>query len=217
MSALNKLQNHLKQGHLYRRSDLEQYSNAVDRHIKQLRDKGVLKKLSGGLYHYPRKTKFGMAAPSDTELVKGFLNDDRFLLLSPSHYNALGLGTTQLYNETVVYNHKRHGTFKVGSRTFKFVRKNHFPKYLSKEFLLIDLVNNEKHLNESSDIIRKAKQLAKSLDQKKLETLLKELDWKHANLVLNDVVNRNNQELHYNHNFKASFQSHVLDHEVYVA
>ena len=114
MSALQTLENQLTPGRLYRRSDLEPYSNAVDRHLNQLQNNGVLKKLSGGLYHYPRKTKFGEAPPSDDELVGGFLKDDRFLLFSQNLYNSLGLGTTQLYNETLVYNHKRHGTFKVG-------------------------------------------------------------------------------------------------------
>jgi hypothetical protein len=35
----------------------------------------------------------------------------RFLLTSPNAYNTLGVGTTQLYDKTVVYNHKRHGHF----------------------------------------------------------------------------------------------------------
>lgn len=188
MHALKTFQNQLTEGCLYRRADLKKHSNAVDRHLKQLQAKGVLKKLSGGLYHYPKLTKFGSAPPSDKELVKSFLKDDRFLLFSPNAYNSLGLGMTQLHNETVVYNHKRHGVFKVGGRTFKFVRKSHFPPLLSKEFLLIDLVNNEKYLTEGSDIIKKAKQLAETLNREKLTHLLKELDWKHANLVLADYA-----------------------------
>jgi hypothetical protein len=196
MSALKSLQNHLKPGHLYRRSDLEKHSNAVDRHLKQLQTKGVLKKLSGGLYHYPRMTKFGEAPPADKELVRSFLKDNRFLLFSPNAYNSLGLGTTQLYNETVVYNHKRHGIFKVGGRTFRFIRKNHFPPTLSKEFLLIDLVNKEKHLQESSEVFEKAKALAKKLNQQKLKALLIELDWKHAKLVLSDIPVQHDEKLH---------------------
>lgn len=33
---------------------------------------------------------------------------------------------TQLYNETVVYKHKRHGQFKLDGRTFRFAMKPHF-------------------------------------------------------------------------------------------
>ncbi len=36
------------------------------------------------------------------------------LLASPNAYNSLGVGTTQLYDKTVVYNHKRHGEFHAG-------------------------------------------------------------------------------------------------------
>jgi hypothetical protein len=30
------------------------------------------------------------------------------------------VGTTQLYDKTVVYNHKRHGNFSLGGRKFDF-------------------------------------------------------------------------------------------------
>jgi hypothetical protein len=74
--------------------------------------------------------------------VAGFLKDHRFLLASPNAYNALGVGTTQLYDKTVVYNHKRHGQFSLGGRTFDFRQKPSLPKKLTREFLLVDLANN---------------------------------------------------------------------------
>jgi hypothetical protein len=54
----------------------------------------------------PRKIRFGDAAE---KLIEAFLKDDRFLMVSPNDYNSLGVGTTQLYNEPVVYNRNRHG------------------------------------------------------------------------------------------------------------
>jgi hypothetical protein len=48
------------------------------------------------------------------KLVASFLRDDRFLLVSPNAYNILGVGTTQLHNTPVVYNHQRHGRFNLG-------------------------------------------------------------------------------------------------------
>lgn len=80
---------------------------------------------------------------------------DRFLLASPNTYNSLRLGTTQLYDKTVVYNHKRHGDFQLGSRTFVFRVKPRFPKSLTKEFLLVDLVNNLDQLAEPRDKVLK--------------------------------------------------------------
>ncbi|CDM61897.1 MULTISPECIES: hypothetical protein [Rhizobium] len=60
----------------------------------------------------------------------------------------MGVGATQLYIKTVVYNHKRHGNFTLGGREFEFRKKPAFPKTLTKEFLLVDLVNNLDHLAE---------------------------------------------------------------------
>ncbi|MCB1466065.1 MAG: hypothetical protein KDK08_02675 [Rhizobiaceae bacterium] len=148
MSALNELKRHLRPGQVYRRADLLPWSNAVDRHLRELVADGTLTKLAGGLYHYPKRTSFGAAPAEEGKLVEAFLKDHRFLLTSPNAYNALGVGSTQLYNETVVYNHKRHGRFKLGKRAFDFRVKPHFPSTLSEEFLLVDLVDNLDRLAE---------------------------------------------------------------------
>src|SRR5216684_7696377 len=132
MTKAQELKAHLRPGQVYRRQDLAAWSNAVDRHLKQLVNDGTLTKLAGGLYSYPKKTVFGKAPAEDDELVGTFLKDRRFLLASPNVYNSLGVGTTQLYDKTVVYNHKRHGNFLLDGRAFDFRVKPSFPKRLSK-------------------------------------------------------------------------------------
>lgn len=165
MSALNKLKRQLKPGHVYRRADLAQWSNAVDRHLKQLVKEGALQKIYHGVYACPNKTSFGKATPEDCRLVEAFLKTDDFLLFSSNTYNALGVGTTQLYNEQVVYNRKRHGKFKLGNCTFNFQMKPYFPKEVSKEFLLVDLVNNVNKLAEDQDVVlERVSHLAASMD-----------------------------------------------------
>ena len=151
MKRLDQLKTRLRPGQTYRREDLAQWSNAVDRHLRQMLADGTLTKMSGGLYYRPKQTAFGEAPAEDDELVGTFLKDRRFLLASPNAYNRLGVGTTQLYDKTVVYNHKRHGTFLLGGRKFDFRVKPAFPKKLSREFLMVDLVNNVDHLAESKD------------------------------------------------------------------
>ncbi|OYW93226.1 MAG: hypothetical protein B7Z13_07875 [Caulobacterales bacterium 32-67-6] len=84
-------------------------------------------------------------------MVATFLKGGPFLLASPNAYNALEVGTTQLHNKTVVYNHKRHGKFALGGRTYDFRMKPAFPKKLTREFLLVDLVNNLDQLGESAE------------------------------------------------------------------
>ena len=170
MNKLDQLKQHLKPGQPYRRADLARWSKAVDRHLKELLADGTLTKMSGGLYYRPKRTAFGEAPPEDEELVRTFLKDHRYLLASPNAYNRLGVGTTQLYDKTVVYNHKRHGTFSLGGRKFDFRVKPAFPKKLSREFLLVDLVNNVDQLAESKDdVLNRVKHQAAQSDHARLQ------------------------------------------------
>jgi len=175
MSKLDTLKAHLRPGGVYRRADLLPWSNAVDRHLKQLVAEGALIKLSGGLYHCPKRTSFGDSPASDEVLVEAFLKDHRFLLTSPNAYNALGVGATQLYNTTVVYNHKRHGMFTLGNREFDFRVKPHFPKKLSEAYLLADLVDNLDRLAEDqSAVLQAIKKKALHLDTKVLTRMVRD-------------------------------------------
>jgi hypothetical protein len=169
MTKLQEFKRHLRPGQVYRREDLARWSTSVDRHLKQLVESGVLKKLSGGLYAYPRKTVFGQAPAKDSKIVGAFLKDDRFLLASPNAYNSLGVGTTQLYDKTVVYNYKRHGDFVLGGRKLAFRMKPAFPSSLTKEFLLVDLVNNLDQLAEAkNEILELVKKRVASCDVSRL-------------------------------------------------
>ncbi|MEJ7823130.1 MAG: DUF6088 family protein [Chitinophagaceae bacterium] len=169
MAQLDQLKKHLKPGQVYRRTDLTNWSKSVDRHLEALKKDGTLHKLSQGVYYYPKESVFGKTPPDEKTLVSSFLKDDRFLLTSPNVYNSLGVGTTQLYNSRTVYNHKRHGDFKLGNRTFQFRIKPHFPKKITEEFLLVDLVNNLEILAEDSDeVVKKVATKVTMMDKKKL-------------------------------------------------
>jgi len=175
MVKLQELKAHLKPGQVYRRGDLARWSNAVDRHLKQLVSEGTLTKLAGGLYSYPKKTVFGKAPAEDNKLVETFLKDRRFLLVSPNAYNNLGVGTTQLYDKTVVYNRKRHGDFQLGGRKFAFRVKADFPKTLTKEFLLVDLVNNLDQLAEAkNEVLERVRKRAASFDIRRLQRAVRD-------------------------------------------
>jgi len=174
MKKLDQVKKRLKPGNAYRRADLARWSTSVDRDLKELVENGTLKKLSGGLYAYPKETVFGPAPASDEKVVSAFLKNDPFLLASPNAYNSLGVGTTQLYDKTVVYNHKRHGEFKLGNRKYTFRVKPRFPKSLTKEFLLVDLVNNLDQLAEAKDeVLRRVAQRAASSDRKRLQNAVR--------------------------------------------
>ena len=169
-AAKGRLEGSLRAGRVYRREDLVPLSKAVDRHLRELVDGGQLTKLAQGLYYAPRNSTFGALPPDETELVGAFLRDKDFLMFSPSAYNSAGLGTTQLYNRTVVYNHKRHGVFKLGNRQFDFRMKQRFPKKLSPEFLFVDALNNLGELAEDqSSVLARAKERAASFDKQRLK------------------------------------------------
>ena len=171
--ATAHLADELQAGRVYRREDLARLSNAVDRHLNELVSTGVLKKLAQGLYYAPKQSNFGPLPPTDEQVVRGFLRDKDFLVFSPSSYNTVGLGTTQLYNSTLVYNHKRHGVFKLGNRAFDFRVKHRFPKKLTPEFLYVDLLNNLEELAEDRDaVLSQARNKLMSFNQPRLQEAL---------------------------------------------
>jgi hypothetical protein len=190
MTKAQELKSHLRPGQVYRRQDVAAWSNAVDRHLKELVKEGTLTKLSGGLYAYPKDTVFGKAPAKDEKLVETFLKDRRFLLASPNAYNRLGVGTTQLYDKTVVYNRKRHGHFSLGGRTFDFRVKPAFPRKLTREFLLVDLVNNLDQLAESKEeVLARVKARVASYDRSRLQRAAREYGSMRAKKFFSQALN----------------------------
>ncbi len=189
MSALAQLKRHLRSGQVYRRKDLARWSNAVDRHLRQLVDEGRLEKVSAGVYMTPRQTRFG-AAPAKTEkLVETFLEDNRFLLVSPSAFNSLGVGTTQLHNEPVVYNRKRHGRFKLDGRMYDFRMRPCVPRRLSREVLLVDLLHNLDRLPEDKEtVLPRALAKAGEMDRSLLARAVKDFGSARAERLLAPIL-----------------------------
>lgn len=182
MNTLNRdnLYSHMKTGFVYRREDLLSFSSNLDRDLNTLVETSKLKKPATGLYYKPKRSRFGLLPPTDDALVKGFLNKP-FLMFSWNDYNKLGLGLTQLYNKVVVYNHERHEDKKLGNRVFSFKRPNNgFPTKLTKEFLLVDLLNNAKYLTE--DVSQLQLKVAKNLEQFDKNQLMK-LATKHGKVA----------------------------------
>lgn len=169
MTKVDELKMQLEPGRIYRTKELAKWSNAVDRHIKQLVRNMDLNKISNGIYYCPRESKFGQVPPEEGLLLKAILKGDDFLQISLNNYNALGLGLTQLYNLRLVYNHKLNGTKIYGKRKFCFIKGRKFPKKIDEYFLIVDLINNIKMLAENENEL-KAKVLKKisTMDSKKM-------------------------------------------------
>jgi len=195
MSAVNELKRRLRPGQVYRRKDLTRWSNAVDRHLRQLVDEGRLEKVSGGLYMAPRKTRFGTAPAATARLIETFLGDDRFLVVSPSDYNGLGVGTTQLYNEPVVYNRRRHGRFELDGRVYDFRLRPSVPSRLTQEVLLVDLLHNLDRLAEDkAAVVPRALERAATMDRARLARAVRDYGSARAARLLAPLLERDRSE-----------------------
>lgn len=166
--TLTHLKATLVPGQTYRRADLAKLSSNIDRHLALLLEQGVLRKVSQGIYAVPKQTVFGEPPPDEYSLLRTFLKDDHFVVYSPSQFNSLGLGTTQLYNRRIVFNRKRVGNIELGSRAYTFYRWREAPKTLSREFLFVECMNRLEELAEDRDkVVERMKSKLAELDRRK--------------------------------------------------
>jgi hypothetical protein len=188
MKNADKLKDAMRRGWVYRRQDLGGLTTTVDRDLKTLTESGEVRKLGYGLYYRPRNNPFGDTPPEERELVRAFLKTDDFLLTSDNYFTQLGLGLTQLYNNHVVYNHKRSGKFLIGGQHFNFRVMPAYPKKLSKEFLLVDLFNNLRRLPDNSELVlQNIKEQAKEFDRDRVSENLADYGKPAARTVLREV------------------------------
>lgn len=189
--SITELKRHLKPGHSYRRGELVMYSPSVDRELKKLVKIGYVKKERNGLYSRLGTSKFGEVPVDTKELVKKFLNTNDFLIVEYNKLNSLGLGLTQLYKEMVVYNHKRHGHFKLGSDRFYFKRRNGYPRNVDREFLLIELLNERKRLAEEVlNLENKIKSILDNLNIAKLKKYSEDFGKVAAKKMIDSLVEK---------------------------
>jgi hypothetical protein len=104
-------------------------------------ERGLLQRLAHGLYLHPVQSKFGPVPPTDQALLRAFLVGGPFVLTGPEVWNALGLGTTALHADTLVYNTKRSGTFQLGGRVYR-LRRVAFPRTPVREWFVLDLLEH---------------------------------------------------------------------------
>jgi hypothetical protein len=187
--AHSELTKRLRPGQVYRRQDLARWTRAVDRDLKRLLKEHRLEKVSQGLYMVPRKTRFGPAPAAPEKLVSGFLKDDRFLIVPPNAHHGLGLGTSQLRNEPLVYNSKRHGRFALDGRVYDFRMRTHVPNKLSKEVLLVEMLHNLNELpEEGPGVLPRALAKARQMDKKKLGKAVRHFGSARAKRLLEPIL-----------------------------
>ena len=75
----------------------------------------------------------------------------------------------------MIYNHKRHGRFTPGGRTFDFRMRPSVPRKLTKEVLLVDLLRNAGRLaEERSEVVPRALARAEEMDPAQLSRAVRD-------------------------------------------
>ena len=155
MEAMERVGRRMELGEIYRRAELVGYSRSLDRDLRVLVEAGELWKLWRGTYHRPEYCVSGRVPPDYHKMLRAFLRSDDFLIVSPSMYNSLRVGTTQLYNIWLIYNHKRSGRIKVLGQSYHFFTSRRFPRNPDLPFHYVDLINNLRMLEEDHDSVRR--------------------------------------------------------------
>jgi hypothetical protein len=149
----------LDAGRVYRTRELARWSANAPRLAKRLVVEGELKPLAHGLFAHPKRGRFGAVPPSDDEVMRAFLEDSPFVFTGPTRWNALGLGTTAVFAETLVYNTKRSGRFVLGGRPF-LLRRVAFPHPAPREWFVVDLLEHAEQAATSREEVGAALQAA---------------------------------------------------------
>lgn len=126
---------------VYRTRELARWSRNPSRLAARLVETGTLRRLGHGLYVRPRSSRFGDVPPSDEALLQALLGDTPFVVTGPPAWNALGLGSTAMHADTLVYNTRRSGTYRLGGRDFR-LRRVAFPARPPREWFVVDLLEH---------------------------------------------------------------------------
>lgn len=141
------VESELQPGRVYRTHSFSKWDANPTRLAKKLVANGTLVPLNKGLYARLRVSKFGAVPPDDTEVMRGYLEDE-FVFTGPDRWNSLGLGTTALHSAPTVYNRKRSGSTELAGRRFNLRRVN-FPSNPPPEWFVVDLFEHAEQAGAS--------------------------------------------------------------------
>src|SRR5690606_7490293 len=154
----------------YEQLDIEpQEFSATAKAIERLIAKGVIKRVSTGVFYKPKKTVFGELKPNEEEILKPYLFEKGkriAYITGTSLYNRLGL-TTQIPNSIKIASRDKRITVSNGKVKASPVKS--YVDVTDKNFYLLELLDALKDFKKNPD-------LDKSSAIKILLTKLKELN-----------------------------------------
>lgn len=169
---IQKQINKLSEGTTFKYEQLviePQEFSAATKAIERLISKGVIKRVSTGVFYKPKKTVFGELKPNEEEILKPYLfeKDKRVAYITgTSLYNRLGL-TTQIPKSIKIASRDKRITVSNGSLKASPVKS--YVDVSNKNFYLLELLDALKDFKKIPD-------LDKNSAIKILSTKLKELN-----------------------------------------
>ena len=142
----------LEPGRAYRTRELRRWSANPARLARRLVREGRLREAAHGLFYAPVESRFGPAPARDEEILRAFLDGDRFVITGPPRWNALGLGSTAMFAVTLVYNTQRTGDFTFDGRRF-LLRRVLFPEDPPPEWFIVDLLQHHEMAGTSLAVL----------------------------------------------------------------
>lgn len=126
---------------VYLTSDLAVWSSAPSKLATELVERGLLKRAARGIYYTPTYGQPVRTLQLEADLVRAYLKGRRHMFTGHDNWRGLGLHVTIGGDVPWVYNDKISGLRSLGQFAFEFHRRR-FPDAPSREWFLVDLLNN---------------------------------------------------------------------------
>ena len=156
---IEKQINKLKEGTTFNYQQLSIESNeysAAAKAIERLIEKGIIKRVSTGVFYKPKQTIFGELKPNEEELLKPYLfqNNKRIAYITGiSLYNRMGL-TTQVPRKIKIASRDKRITISVGN-----IKGNPVKSYVDvtdKNYTLLEILDTLKDFKKIPDLDKKS-------------------------------------------------------------
>lgn len=156
---IEKQINKIKEGATFKYQQLSIESNeysAAAKAIERLIDKGIIKRVSTGVFYKPKQTIFGELKPNEEELLKPYLfqNNKRIAYITGiSLYNRMGL-TTQVPRNIKIASRDKRITVSVGN-----IKGNPVKSYVDvtdKNYTLLEILDALKDFKKIPDLDKKS-------------------------------------------------------------
>jgi predicted transcriptional regulator of viral defense system len=156
---IEKKINKLKEGTTFNYQQLSIESNeysAAAKAIERLIEKGIIKRVSTGVFYKPKQSIFGELKPNEEELLKPYLfqNNKRIAYITGiSLYNRMGL-TTQVPRKIKIASRDKRITVSVGN-----IKGNPVKSYVDvtdKNYTLLEILDTLKDFKKIPDLDKKS-------------------------------------------------------------